>query len=352
MEKSPSHAPSDAPFAALPKAELHLHVEGCLTPTLLLQLAARHGEKLDAQKVTERYSTSTFPEFLELFKWATSFLREPQDYAQLAAQVVSDLRHQNCLYAEITLSIGVMLLRHQDVEANFTAMLDVVKNQSPANAVTIRWIFDAVRQFGSEKAMAVARLAAQMRPNGVVAFGLGGDEESLPAADFRRVYDYVASEGLHRVAHAGEMDGPQSISDAIELLGAERIGHGISAIHDQKLMGLLIERQIPLEICPQSNLCTGALAKLLSVKQASLADHPLPQFAARGVPVTLATDDPAMFRTTLNQTYALARTQMGLSTGQLVAIAEAGFHRSFLPEAQKQSMLTRFRAGAASLDLL
>ncbi|MFZ0641134.1 MAG: adenosine deaminase [Candidatus Acidiferrales bacterium] len=343
---------SDSPLARLPKAELHLHLEGCLTPTLLVQLAARYGEKLASEEVAERYNTSTFPEFLELFKWTTSYLRQPEDYAQLTAHVMQELRNQNCRYAEITLSVGVMLLRNQDVEANFTAMLSAAEKQPSGNKPKINWIFDAVRQFGPGKAMEVARLAVQMKSQGVVAFGLGGDEESLPAADFRRIYDYVAAQGLHRVAHAGEMAGPQSIRDAVKILGAERIGHGVSAVRDPEIMDLLMERQIPLEICPKSNLCTGALANLMGVKHATLEFHPLREFVAFGVPVTLATDDPAMFHTSLNETYALAATQMGLTSAQLISIAEAGFRYSFLPAAEKQSVIERFRAEARSLNLL
>ncbi|MFZ0703943.1 MAG: adenosine deaminase [Candidatus Acidiferrales bacterium] len=342
----------DSPLARLPKAELHLHLEGCLTPALLVQLASQQGKKLVLEEAAGRYRTSTFPEFLGLFKWATSYLRQPEDYAQLTAHVVEELRNQNCRYAEITLSVGVMLLRSHDVEGNFAAMLGAVEKELSTNKPKIHWILDAVRQFGPEKAMEVARLAVQMKSQGVVAFGLGGDEESLPAADFRRVYDYAGGEGLHRLAHAGEMAGPQSIRDAIEILGAERIGHGISAIRDQALMDLLIERNIPLEICPQSNLCTGALAKLMGVKQASIEYHPLREFAAWGVPVTLATDDPAMFHTTLNETYALASAQIGLTTAQLVSIAESGFRHSFLPAAEKQIMLESFRAEARTLNLL
>lgn len=343
---------SDSPLARLSKAELHLHLEGCLTPTLLVRLAARYGEKLTYESIATRYHTSTFPEFLDLFKWVTSYLRGPEDYAQLTSYVIQSLRNQNCRYAEVTLSVGVMLLRNQDVEANFTAMLDAVSKEHSDNDPQIQWIFDAVRQFGPGKAMEVARLAVRMKSAGVVAFGLGGDEESLSAADFRHVYDYVSDQDLHRVVHAGEVGGPQSIRDAIEILGAERIGHGISAIRDQQLMALLIERQIPLEICPQSNLCTGALAKLLGVERASLEHHPLREFVARGIPVTLATDDPAMFRASLNETYALAATAMGLTNAQLAAIAEAGFRHSFMSDAEKQSMLALFRAEARSLNLL
>jgi aminodeoxyfutalosine deaminase len=317
-----------------------------------VQLAARYGDKLTLETVRQRYNTRTFSEFLELFKWATSYLRRPEDYAQLAAHVAHELHNQNCRYAEITLSVGVMLLRNQDVEANFAAILDAVETLPSTHRPKMRWIFDAVRQFGREKALDVARLAIQMKSKGVVAFGLGGNEESLPAADFRGAYDLVASEGLHRVVHAGEMSGPESVGHAVEMLGAERIGHGIAAIRDPQLMDLLMERQIPLEICPQSNLRTGALAKLLRIKCAGLEDHPLRKFVTRGVPVTLSTDDPAMFHTTLNETYALAASEMRVTTAQLVSIATAGFHHSFLPAAEKQIMLQHFRAEVNSLDLL
>jgi adenosine deaminase/aminodeoxyfutalosine deaminase len=336
----------------LSKADLHLHFEGCITPAQLVTLAGNHGENLNQASIEKRYDIATFPEFLDLFKWGTSYLRTPKDYELIAKGIAQELQRQKLIYAEITLSVGVMLLRKQDVESNFAAIRRPFEEAEPHGALRVQWIFDAVRQFGSEKAMEVARLAVRMKSEGVAAFGLGGDEESLPASEFRRVYDYARSEGLHRVVHAGEMGGPQSIRDAIEILGAERVGHGIAAIHDEKLMGLLIERQIPLEICPKSNLCTGALAKLLRVKQASLKDHPLPKFVARGVPVILATDDPAMFRTDLGRTYIDAATQMGLTRAQLVAIAEAGFRHAFLPQQEKLQALANFRAQVTALGLL
>jgi len=336
----------------LSKAELHLHLEGCLSPELVVKLAEVHGEKLNGEEVAARYQTKSFPAFLDLFKWTTTYLRTPRDYAHLAKTVALNLTAQNCLYAEITLSVGVMLLRNQNVESNFAAILDALAESQDSSRVQIRWIFDAVRQFGPEKAMEVARLAAQMKSKGVVAFGLGGDEQSLPAADFRGVYDYAAAAGLHCLAHAGEMGDPQSVRDAIEILHAERIGHGIAAIQDEALMDLLIERKIPLEICPESNVRTGALAKLLGSLSARIEDHPLRRFVARGVPVTLATDDPAMFHTTLNDAYALAIEKMGLTTAQLVSVAEAGFHHAFLSPPEKQALLDRFRTEARSLDLL
>lgn len=331
-----------------------MHLEGCLSPALLVELARKHGAKIELQAVKEKYKTRTFAEFLELFKWATSYLREPEDYTRLAEATALLMIQENCTYAEITLSVGVMLLRKQGVERNFAAIRDGIARATLAagRELRVQWIFDAVRQFGAEKAMDVARLAVEMKSEGVTAFGLGGDEESLPAADFRKVYDYAASEGMHSVVHAGEMGGEEAVRDAIEILGAERIGHGIASIRGEKVMELLIERDIPLEICPQSNVRTGALSKLLGMQNARIEQHPLREFIARGVPVTLSTDDPAMFHTSLNESYRAAVEKMGLSPAQVVHLAEASFRYAFLGNDEKSKMIANFRAEAKRLGLL
>ena len=323
-------------------------------PALLVELVRKHGENIELRAVEERYKTRTFAEFLKLFKWATSYLREPEDYARLAEATASRMGEENCTYAEITLSVGVMLLRKQNIERNFAAIREGVARASHAagRGFRVQWIFDAVRQFGPEKAMDVARIAVEMKSEGVAAFGMGGDEASLPAADFRRAYDYAAGEGLHRLVHAGEMGGPGAVRDAIEILGAERIGHGIASVRDEKLMKLLIEREIPLEICPQSNLRTGALTKLLGVKNAGIEEHPLRGFIARGVPVTLSTDDPAMFHTNLNHSYRAALDKMGLSAAQVVDLAQASFRYAFLRDDEKRKMIANFRVEAKRLGLL
>ena len=343
-----SSAGIPAAILQLPKAELHVHLEGCLTPELIVELAARHGEKLERRSVEARYETRTFAEFLELFKWATSYLRGTEDYARLAEVTAARMREEKYQYVEFTLSIGVMLLRKQNVERNFAAIASVTRKCG----LRMQWIFDAVRQFGAEKAMDVARIAAEMKSEGVVALGMGGDEESLPAADFREVYEYAASQGLDRVAHAGEMGGAEAVRDAIEILGAERIGHGIASIRDEKLMEMLADREIPLEICPQSNVCTGALSKLRGVQNARMEEHPLPELIARGVPVTLSTDDPAMFRTSLDDTYRTAMEKLGVATQQMVSLTEASFRHAFLDEEEKREMIANFRAEATRLGLL
>jgi aminodeoxyfutalosine deaminase len=158
----------------------------------------------------------------------------------------------------------------------------------------------------------------------------------VPTAEFQAVYHRAAELGLHRLIHAGEVGGPDKIREAIELLGVERIGHGIAAINDSALRDLLAERKIPLEICPQSNLCTGALARQLARKNAQIGDHPLPNLFRHGIPVVLSTDDPALFRTTLRHEYANA-AQMGLSESELERISEMGFEYAFLPNARSRT---------------
>src|SRR5215471_18277716 len=247
---------------SLPKAELHLHLEGSIQPATACTLMARHGVNATEQEVRERYAFQDFSEFLEIFKWLTSFLREPQDYALVAHDLGEQLLAQNVIYSEVTLSVGVMLLRKQRPEANFEALLRAVE-PFERRGLHIRWVFDAVRQFGTEAAMAVVEAARNCESKEIVAFGIGGDELQVPTAAFRQVYDRAAELGLHRLIHAGELGGTEKISEAVELLGVERIGHGIAAFKAPALMDLLVERKIPLEICPQSNIRTGALARQL-----------------------------------------------------------------------------------------
>jgi aminodeoxyfutalosine deaminase len=241
-----------------------------------------------------------------------------------------------------------MLRRRQDPAANFAALRSAAA-QIPD--VPLVWIFDAVRQWGAASAMEVARIACELQSPDIVAYGIGGDELGLPTQELRGVYDYVASQGMHRLIHAGEIGGAEMVRESVEMLGAERIGHGISVMHDERTMDLLVERGIPLEICPTSNLRTGALATQLRTTHAGYEQHPLPRLLRRGLPVTLSTDDPAIFETTLVDEY-LHAGRMGLSTGELVRLAEASFRHSFLPPPEKLLLLEQFHSGAAALGLL
>jgi len=332
----------------LPKAELHLHLEGMLLPERVLSLAKKYSVALDADELHSRYDLRGFSQFLELYKWATSYLREPDDYALLAQDAASALHEQGVIYAEITLSIGVMLLRKQNVAANFRAIRRVFQRHAAAGPQSrkgpqVQFIFDAVRQFGAAPAMEVAHLASDLHNDGVVAFGLGGDELSLPLSEFRRAYRFASERGLHLVCHAGETGGPEQIKDAIDILGAERIGHGIAAIRSSAIMNTLASRKIPLEICPTSNLRTNALDIQLNSAHCKLASHPLPSLFRHGIPVTLSTDDPAMFRTSLLDEYASA-LEMGLTLDDLLAINRTAFQHAFLSESDRQAFITHLQS--------
>lgn len=314
-------------IAALPKAELHLHLEGSIRPRVLRGLMARHAVNVAEEEVRDRYRFGSFQGFLETFKWVTSFLREPQDYALVAKDLGERLLEQNVVYAEVTLSMGVILLRKQNAEVTFEALLRATE-PFEGRGLRIRWVFDAVRQFGAGAAMAVVESAARCKSKAIVAFGIGGDEMNVPTAEFRAVYDRAAEIGLHRLIHAGEIGGPDKIREAVEFLGVERIGHGIAAMNDPALMDLLAERKIPLEICPHSNLRTGALARQLKQEKAQIEDHPLPTLFRHGIPIVLSTDDPALFQTTLREEYASA-AQMGLSESELEQISKMAFQHQF-----------------------
>ncbi len=326
---------------------MHLHLEGSIAPPTAVALAARHGVTITEHDVSSCYAPGDFTFFLDAFKWITSFLRTPADFALIAERLGEDLLSQNVVYAEVTLSVGVMLLRKQNPLANFAAIRESTAKFEP-RGLRLNWIFDAVRQFNVLPAQKVARLAVECKSDGVVAFGIGGDETALPASDFAKVYESVGAAGLGRLIHAGEIGPAAGIRDAVEKLGVTRIGHGIAAMHDPRVMDLLAGRGIALELCPTSNLHTGALARQLRVPTARMEQHPLPLFLRRGVPVTLSTDDPAMFDTSLEGEYAHA-SGLGLSAPDLIRLAEASFDHAFLPETEKQRHLQSLRSAATRI---
>jgi len=310
-------------------AELHLHLEGSIQPATVCALTRRHGVVFTEAEVREKYAYRDFTGFLEAFKWVTSFVRDPQDFALILNDLGEHLLAQHVVYAEITLSVGVMILRKQSPEANFEAMLAAAKTFEK-RGLQLKFIFDAVRQFGADAAMEVVNAAArsQDKSGSIVAFGIGGDELSIATQEFRAVYDKATRIGLHRLIHAGEVGGPDKIREAVELLGIERIGHGIAAVHDEGLMDLLAEHRIPLEICPAGNICTGALAKQLQRNNVRIEDHPLPKLLRHGIPVVLSTDDPAMFHTTLQREYENAR-RMRLTEREITSLQQASFDHAF-----------------------
>ena len=311
-------------IARLPKAELHLHLEGSVEPDLLRDLGKRNGLHTADWELAafERvYQYEDFPGFLRAFKFVSEHLKTPADYEAVTRDLARKLAGQRVSYAEVILSVGVLRWLDRELEPYLEAVNQGAQAARRDFGIKFNWIFDATRQFGVEAAREVARLAARFRDRGVVAFGIGGDEAQAPPELFRDVYRMVRDEGLHSVAHAGEAAGPESVRGAIEVLGAERIGHGLRAASDPGLLELLADREIPLEVCLSSNVATGVLDRV--------ENHPLPQLLLAGVPLTLNTDDPAMFRTDLNREYRLAARTFGLTKEQLSEMARNGFRFAF-----------------------
>lgn len=298
----------------LRKAELHLHLEGSVEPRTLLELEP----DLTLDEVEERYRYENFHGFLAAFKWVNSFLTGPRQFAQITRRLLDSLAAQGVAYAEINVSAGVLLWRNLPLDEIFPA----IAGAASEGPMPVRFIFDAVRQFGLEHVWATARQAVKHRGLGVVGFGVGGDEVNGPVEQFREVFDYARANGLRLAPHAGETAGPGSVWAALEC-GAERIGHGIRAMEDPVLVKHLRERDIPLEICISSNVRTGAVG--------SLREHPVRRLFDAGVPIVLNSDDPAMFHTTLVGEYELARREFGFGDEELRLLAENSLRYAFGP---------------------
>jgi adenosine deaminase/aminodeoxyfutalosine deaminase len=325
---------------SLPKAELHLHLEGTVEPQTLIELSRKYDhDPLTPETVAQLYSYCDFQGFLMAFKAVTERLRTPEDYELITYRMMERLRAQNVLHAEVYCSVGVCLMRKMDFGAIFAGMERGRERGERDFGVSVLWLFDSVRQFGIEQAEAVVDLAIKYRERNVAGFGIGGDERRGPPEMFRATFARAKAAGLHLTCHAGETAGPESIWGAINL-GAERLGHALTAFQDEELMHVLAEQQIALELCPASNLRTRAIA--------SLDRHPLRVYFDRGLMVTLNSDDPAMFATSLVEEYSLAQQHFGLSDEHLREVARNSFEASFLPAEQKLKFFDLIDAHAHS----
>lgn len=327
---------------SLPKAELHLHLEGSVDPATLAELSRRYntplptennrydvagsGDVLTEDDVRRLYSYKDFNGFLMAFKSVTERLRSPEDYELVTYRLMQKLRQQNVVHAEVYVSIGVIRWRGQPVEPIFEGMERGRERGQRDFGVSLLWIFDAVRHFGTEAAAEVFNLAARLRERNVVGIGIGGDEARGPAEGFRDLYKKAADNGLRLTAHAGETTGPESVWGAINI-GAERIGHGLSAANDPELMEVMAQKQVPLEICITSNLRTGACKEM--------QEHPVKKFFDEGLMITLSTDDPAMFQTSLNKEFEIAQQEFGFTDEHLRELARNSIEASFLPVEKK-----------------
>jgi len=335
-------------IASLPKAELHLHLEGSVDPPTLSELSRRHptplkttnpayrniedsGRVFTDEEARALYQYKHFTGFLWAFKAVTERLRTADDYELVTYRLMQKLHTEGVVHAEVYISAGVVQWREQEFAPLFEGAERGRQRGEREFGVSLYWILDAVRHFGVEKAQRVMDEAIRLKEHNVVGIGIGGDERRAAPELFREVYAHAASHGLKLTVHAGETVGPESIWSALRELKPDRIGHGLHAIDDPELVRYLAEKQIPVEVCVTSNVITGCCT--------TLADHPVRKLFDAGVLVVLNTDDPDMFHTSLTNEYRIARDVFGFSQDELRELAKNSLRASFLPNERKQEIL-------------
>lgn len=323
----------------LPKAELHLHLEGAILPATLVELSARNDESpLSIQDAEAIYRFTDFSEFIRCFRDVTQRLRNPEDYELAAWRMMQRLNEQGVVHAEVYISVGVIYMwRNFDplcFEPIFAALERARERAARELGLSLYWIFDAVRHFTIEEAERVFMKAAELRPRypSIIGIGLGGDERRTGSEPFRALYAQARAAGMRLTNHAGETTGPEAIWEALSI-GSERIGHAVSAIHDERLLQELKVRGIALELNPTSNLRTGVCS--------SFAAHPLRPYFDRGLLVTLNSDDPAFFGSGLANEFFLAHTEQGFTRDELRRLAANSIRASFLPVSEKSRWLAQ-----------
>ncbi|MCZ7419781.1 MULTISPECIES: adenosine deaminase [unclassified Micromonospora] len=322
-------------IAGLPKVELHVHHVGSASPRIVAELAARHEGRspvpADPQLLADYFVFRDFAHFVELYLSVVDLVRDPDDVWILTHEVARELARQQVRYAELTVTPYSHVHRGIPAPAFCEAIEDARKRAAADFGIELRWCFDIPGEAGLPAAEETLRIALDERPDGLISFGLGGPEIGVPRPQFKPYFDQARAAGLRSVPHAGETTGPQTIWDALHELGAERIGHGISAAQDPDLLGYLAERRIALEVCPTSNVRTRAVAHI--------DEHPLRRLVDAGVLVTINSDDPPMFGTTLDDEYAVAARLLDIGPDGVAELARNAVTASFLDEAGRRRIL-------------
>ena len=330
---------TDTWYARVPKAELHLHLEGAIPHEALWQLVCKYGGKAEVPSLDalrRRFQYRDFPHFLATWRWKNGFLRSYDDFRFIAEAVAHDLCAQNIRYVEAFFSptdSSRYGLRIGELTAAIRQGLDRVAG------IEVRLVGDLVRDHGPEQGMRTLGALAEVRDLGVIGIGIGGSEQDFPPEPFAPVYERARLLGFHTSAHAGEAAGAPSIWGALDALHVERIGHGTRAEEDPALLDRLAADQIPLEMCPFSNLRTGVVT--------SLEMHPIRRYVERGLCVTVNSDDPKMFGNSLAAEYELLETRLGFSRDMIRDLIMQGIRASWLPAERRTDMMTAFAADSA-----
>jgi adenosine deaminase len=323
----------------LPKVELHVHLEGAMRPAVLLELARRNGIELPAQDETglKRWFRFTdFDHFVQVYLACSRALHRPEDFQLLVLDLLAEQAYQNVLYTEAHFTISTHLANGANGDEVLAALAEAIAEGERRYGVTLRLIPDIVRNVGVEPADRTLDWALAGQRRGVVAaLGLSGTESRFPNEPFREHFAAAEREGLHRVAHAGEHAGPESIRSVLAVCGAERIGHGVRAVEDPTLVAELRERQVPLEVCPTSNLCLGVAP--------DLASHPFDRLYREGLALSVNSDDPAFFNTNLTLEYLRLHQTFGYSASEIAGLSLAALRQAFLSDADRMVLEEKFR---------
>jgi aminodeoxyfutalosine deaminase len=331
----------EAFISALPKVELHVHLVGSASVETVLALARRHpdrGVPTSEEGLREFYSFRDFPHFIAVYQAVSGLISEPEDIADLVRGIGRDLAAQNVRYVELQAAV-YPFQRAGMPDAVIAEALDAGARDALAeHGVRIGYIVDFPGQTAGEDAMPALRFALEHPPANLIGFGIGGIEAArAPFTEvIRSAFASAAASGLRCVPHAGETTGAETVWEAINYLHAERIGHGIRSLEDPALVSYLAERQLPVDVSPTSNVCTRCVP--------SIGEHPLRDMLEAGLFVTLNSDDPPMFGTSLSNEYLVAGRDLGLSPAELAALAANGVRASFLDEGAKEALLAEIAA--------
>jgi adenosine deaminase len=329
-------------LARIPKIELHLHLEGAIPPADLWQLISKYGGDATVPTraaLAERFTYRDFPHFLQLWEWKNSFLREYDDFTFIAEAVARDLVRQGVRYAEVFYSPADFAYHGLEPQR----LTEAIRNGlNQVEGMRVALVADLVRDFGPELGRTTLDRVAEVKELGVIGIGIGGAEHEVPPAVFSRVYKRARALGFRTSAHAGEAAGPESVWSAIHDLQVDRIGHGTRAVEDPELIEHLASRSIPIELCPISNLRTGVID--------SLADHPVRILCDRGIPISINTDDPAMFGTSLLDELHALMVHHAFDRAEIKQLMLGSIGCTWLAESEQQQLQAAFATATSSLD--
>ncbi|MCP4298565.1 MAG: adenosine deaminase [Proteobacteria bacterium] len=318
----------------LPKAELHLHLEGSVTPSSWYKLLKKHsngGEIESVETLSRRFEFSTFIEFLAAYKDVLDAIKDPSDFYDLTKDLLNSLVAQSVRYCEVMFTPYFMTQKGIDLQEILQEIKRALTETKKTGDIDMKLIFDGPRNFGNEVVRQVFNHALEDRTGLVIGVGLGGDEAKFPARQFVDEFDFARSQGLQLIAHAGETAGEQSMVDAIELLGVSRIGHALGISENSHLEHLILEKNITLDLCPWSNVATGVID--------SINEHPFPRYHKNAYPVTLNTDDPGFFFTSLVKEYGTMQSLYQLTSEDLIQISKNSISGSFMGSSDKTRLL-------------